>query len=359
MLKKVAHSIVMLLAVFLLSTAASARDTKAKQGPKHPVEIRISYQPAFWALPWFIATEKGWWDEFGLKPKMILFAAGAAQIAAGASGEWDVGGAGDIPAVLGGSKYGLINIAISDNEKAILTVMAGSQQEAQRYTSDPKLIAGKEIPTTLSSNGERVTVACLDKLGAKPNSYKLANLAPGDINVAMLSKRFDLAGVWAPNTYILEEAIGAKVICRGTETDVNATGRLFVTPAFAEKNPQAVARFLALYFHAVEWGRQHPDETLSYLKKFYDSMGMKVPVKNLPDEVKDHVYYSLKEQLDLYSRSGSKPSKVDAWTNDVAKFLVSKGSIPAVPKVEEYVTDKYLKMVSDDAELTKLASGGR
>jgi len=347
------------LFALLFANSALAKDGAAKSWSANPVEVRISYQPAFWALPWFLATEKRWWAEYGLKPKMVLFAAGAAQIAAGASGEWDVGGAGDIPAVLGGSKYGLINIAISDKEQAILSVMAGSADAARRYTTNPKLIAGKEIPVTLNSNQELVTVACLEKLGAKPGSYKLVNLAPGDINVAMLSRRFDLAGVWAPNTYILEKAIGAKIICRGTDTNVNATGRLFVTPAFAKKEPNAVARFLALYFRAVDWERSNPKETLSYLKKFYASMNMKVPPQNLPDEVKDHVHLGLKEQLALYARSGSSPSTVDRWTDEVAKFLVSKGSIPAVKPVDSYVTDKYLRMISENPDLLKLASDAR
>ena len=32
-------------------------------------EIKVSYQPAlYWALPFYVATEKNWWAELGLKP---------------------------------------------------------------------------------------------------------------------------------------------------------------------------------------------------------------------------------------------------------------------------------------------------
>ena len=32
-------------------------------------EIKVSYQPAlYWSLPYYIASEKGWWGELGLKP---------------------------------------------------------------------------------------------------------------------------------------------------------------------------------------------------------------------------------------------------------------------------------------------------
>lgn len=344
----------------VLATLMACGAVHAQGGEKStaPIEIRISYQPAFWALPWFIADDKGWWDKVGLKPTMTSFAAGAAQIAAGASNSWDVGGAGDIPLVLGGAKYGLLNIAISDMEPAILTIMAASDEVAQRYKSDPALFRDKQIPATLSSNGERVAVACLARMGAAAGSYRLVNLAPADINAAMLSRRFDIAAVWAPNTYILEASMGAKVICRGTDTGLTVTGRLFVTPDYAAKNAEGVARFLALYFHAIEWQKAHPKETLEYLAKFYEKMGVKVPANNLVDEVRDHPHPTLQEQLKLYDRGTGGTSKVDDWTDEVAKFLVDKGSIPSAPATKSYVTDKFLKMVADNPVLMKFATDG-
>ena len=37
--------------------------------------IGVSYQPAvYWAVPYYIATEKGWWKEVGLDPKFTTFA---------------------------------------------------------------------------------------------------------------------------------------------------------------------------------------------------------------------------------------------------------------------------------------------
>ena len=49
--------------------------------------IKISYQPAlYWAMPFHIATEKGWWKEVGLAPEFSTFPAGVPQIAASAAG---------------------------------------------------------------------------------------------------------------------------------------------------------------------------------------------------------------------------------------------------------------------------------
>ena len=48
-------------------------------------EIKVSYQPAlYWALPFYVASEKGWWAELGLSPTFSTFPAGVPQIAASA-----------------------------------------------------------------------------------------------------------------------------------------------------------------------------------------------------------------------------------------------------------------------------------
>ena len=74
----------------------------AAQAQPALAEIKVSYQPAlYWALPFFVATEKNWWAEVGLKPVFSTFPAGVPQIAAVASKSWDVGGTGSVPAVLG------------------------------------------------------------------------------------------------------------------------------------------------------------------------------------------------------------------------------------------------------------------
>ena len=60
--------------------------SRRRRRPSALTEIKVSYQPAlYWALPFYVATEKGWWAEVGLKPVFSTFPAGVPQIAASAS----------------------------------------------------------------------------------------------------------------------------------------------------------------------------------------------------------------------------------------------------------------------------------
>src|SRR5690349_23767548 len=100
-------------------------------------EIKVSYQPAlYWSLPFYVATEKGWWQELGLKPAFSTFPAGVPQIAASASKSWDVGGAGSVPAVLGAARYQLVTIGITNDESVGNALMA-TRDKADAITRNP------------------------------------------------------------------------------------------------------------------------------------------------------------------------------------------------------------------------------
>src|SRR5581483_9977633 len=105
-----------LVAVCAAFSAARAADSGAA--------INVSYQPTnYWALPFYLASEKGWWQRVGLNPTFSKFPAGAPQVAAAASGSWDVGSTGSVPAVLGAARYNILTIGISNDESATNALM--------------------------------------------------------------------------------------------------------------------------------------------------------------------------------------------------------------------------------------------
>lgn len=317
--------------------------------------IRVAQQPQRWALEWYIASQKGWWKEVGLEPVMSIFASGAVEIGAGASGSWDVGGAGNIPSLLGASKYGLITIGVADGEAAIITIMA-TKDKADEYLKNPGLLKGRTIPVTTNSTGQWGAAECLaKKFGLKPDEYRFLNLSPPDINAAMMSGKYDVTEAWAPNTYILEEAIGAKVICTGAELNMPIHSYLFTTAEFAKRNPEAVAKFLAVYLRAVAWERTHPKETEEYLKEYFNSVGVKFPDKYLSQELHDRPAFTLAEQLKIFE-GGTGKSEISKWWNEVGQFMVSVRVVNKIPDPAINLTDKYLLMVDNDPKLKAFAN---
>ena len=190
----------LLTAAAAVVAAAFAAPTGA-EAQQAPTKIKISYQPAvYWALPFYVATEKGWWKEAGLEPEFSTFPAGAPQVAAAQAKAWDVGGTGSVPAVLGASRFGLITIGLTNDESKTSALMVrGDKFEALK--ANPAGIKGQRILTTTNSTVHYAALNCLKKWGLEAKDVEFVNLGQAQIISALSSNNGDIAGVWAPNIY--------------------------------------------------------------------------------------------------------------------------------------------------------------
>ena len=185
------------LRALTLAVIAAAGTT----GAQAQTEIKVSYQPAlYWALPFYVATEKNWWAEVGLKPVFSTFPAGVPQIAASASKSWDVGGTGSVPAVLGHVRFGIKTIGVTNDESAGNALLARKEM-VDKFSKDPASIKGQTIVLTANSTGDYAVQSCLKKWGIAKADVTIKNMGQAEIISAMSSGNADLGGLWAPNIY--------------------------------------------------------------------------------------------------------------------------------------------------------------
>lgn len=317
--------------------------------------IKVSYQPAlYWALPFYVATEKGWWAELGLKPEFSIFPAGVPQMAASASKSWDVGGTGSVPAVLGSQRFGIKTIGLTNDESQANVLMVSKSRYAQ-VKADPKLLKGQTIVLTSNSTGDYAVQACLKKFGLSKDDVTLKNMGQAEIISAMSSGNADYGGVWAPNDYTLEEKAGAKVLCTGKDGGAVVPGALIVRGDYAKEHPENVAKFLAIYLRAWAWMNAHRPQALEMMKKFYAQGGVSISEASMEQEFNTRPTFDLKQQLQAMDRAKG-PSEMDRWFTDIAKFMHAAGSLSTVPAAHSYITDTYMKRVEADPKLAAFAS---
>jgi NitT/TauT family transport system substrate-binding protein len=317
--------------------------------------IKVSYQPAvYWALPYYVATEKKFWNDAGLEPEFSTFPAGAPQVAAAQAKSWDVGGTGSVPAVLGAARFGLLTIGITNDEsKANVLMVRGDKYEAVQ--KDPSSIKGQKILLTSNSTGDYAVQACLKKWGITKADVQLVNLGQPQIISAITSNNGDFAGVWAPNMYTLAEKGGAKLLCSGYDARAVVPGALVARPDFAKEKPDLVARYLAVYLRAWAWIKAHPKEAREMMKTFYSQGGVEISDQGMTSEFSDRPVFSLDEQLSNTDRSAGR-SKVDTWFGDIGEFMKAVGTIPEVPDGKSFIDDTYLKKVAADPALKAMAT---
>ena len=318
-------------------------------------EIKVSYQPAlYWALPFYIATEKGWWAEVGLKPVFSTFPAGVPQIAASASKSWDVGGTGSVPAVLGHVRFGIKTIGITNDESAGNALLARKDM-ADKFAKDPASIKGQTIVLTANSTGDYAVQSCLKKWGVAKADVTLKNMGQAEIISAMSSNNADLGGLWAPNIYTLEEKSGGRLLCSGKEGGAVIPGALIARGDYAEQNPENVAKFLAVYLRAWKWANAHKPEAIAMMRKFYEQGGVTISDASLKKEFDTRPTFDLAQQLAKLDRARGN-SDADVWFGQIAIFMRGTGAIQTVPQPTDFVTDTYMKRVQADAKLREFAN---
>ncbi|PTM40996.1 ABC transporter substrate-binding protein [Bosea sp. 124] len=317
--------------------------------------IGVSYQPSlYWALPFHYATVKGWWKDVGLTPNFSTFPAGAPQIAASAAKSWDVGGTGSVPAVLGAVRFNILTIGLTNDESKTNAMMVrGDKFDAIK--ADPKLLKGQKLLLTTNSTVDYAARKCLTKFGLQQADMQFVNLGQAQIITAVTSNNGDVAGVWAPNTYTLEERANAKYLCSGADADAIVPGALIVRADFAKERPDDVAKFLAVFLRGWSWAKANPAEARTLALEFYKQGGLEVTAKAMDQEFALRPTFGLDEQMKLMARA-SGASTVDGWFSEIGKFITEVGTIPSNPDAKSYLTDDFLKRVAADARLKAFAT---
>ena len=343
---KIKSALAALAATWLIAPAVQAQPLQ---------EIKVSYQPAlYWALPFFVATEKNWWAEVGLKPVFSTFPAGVPQIAASASKSWDVGGTGSVPAVLGHVRFGIKTIGLTNDESAGNALLV-RKEVADKIAKNPASIKGQTILLTANSTGDYAVQSCLKKYGINKADVTIKNMGQAEIISAMSSNNADLAGLWAPNIYTLEEKAGAKVLCSGKDGGVVVPGALIARGEYAEQNPENVAKFLAVYLRAWKWMGAHKPEAIQMMQKFYAQGGVTISEASMKKEFDTRPTFDLAQQLARMDRTRGN-SDVDSWFTQIGIFMRGTGAIQVMPQANDYITDSFMKRVQADPKLRNFAN---
>ena len=318
--------------------------------------LRISYQPSNWGVVFYVAVKEGFFNQVGLDTKSSVFQSGAPQVAAGASGAWDIGGAGDLPSLTGAARYGLLTIAFADTESKG-NVLIATAALANRVAADPSALSGQTIVWPTNSTGQWVAQTCLEKkYGLKSSEYHSINLDPGAINDALSSGRYELAGTFDPFDFLLSAKIPAKVICTGEDVGIHVTSNLFVRLEYAKSHPDVVAKFLAVYFHTVAWAKMHPADWYALAGEFYAANGLSLAPEYVKLSITNRKYLTLAQELALFS--GGESSEAARWMRETNVFAKSAGIVRTMVDPKTYITDLYLSRVESDPRLKKFATSG-
>jgi len=325
-----------------------------QQEPKIPVTI--SYQPAlYWALPIYLADQRGYFDELGLDASFRTYPSGGPQVNDAVENQaWDVGGAGSVPCILG-SFQGIETVGISNDESEGNALVGNA---AGTVSWPPASMVGVPVAITPDSTGHYAVEACLAQQGFDPEEDDAFVLAEqGGVMEAMAKGDAIYGSLWAPNTYhFVEENKGASVLCHGKSAGATVPGGIMVRRAFGEERPELVAKILAAWLRAIGYmlNRKNRAKSIEYMKEFYALNGVEISYSAMQQEFETRPIYDLDGQLELMDRSTyNGVSVLDEWFTNVATFMLKRGNLDAIPDASGYITSKYMEMVKADEKLNE------
>ena len=265
---------------------------------------------------------------------------------------WDFGIAGSVPNVIGGSQ-GIFTIGISNDESATTEVVgAPGVTEWPPSVLTPEIFAG-----TPKSTGELLLRKCLVQAGLNFDDDHILFDQQGPIMDRLVTDGDpQYACLWAPNTYTYRQANPtAKVFCSGRNLDFPIYGGLMVREEYADANPDLVVKVLAAYLRGVTYMQNAEliDDVVAMSDSWHDFSGTDLTESALKEDMHLRPLFNLDQQLDHLNRNFANDYTSDADKHyiELEEFLFDHGVIANKHLPKEYVTDKYMKMLSQDPEM--------
>ncbi len=324
-------------------TAASA---STKPANKELKKFRVGYLPSTGHVLYFVAKEKGYFEEEGLDVEFSLFANSAEGLNAMKAGKLDAGSFGTAPPltfIAKGTDFTIFGGQMSQGHALI------AKPENADTFKDLKNYKGKKIGVVRLSTGDIVFRGGLKEAGLDWSKDLTINEfeSQGSVLEAVKKGTVDAGIVWPPYRKMAEDQ-GLKVVKQSGEIfKEHPCCRQVALTADIKKDPDSYLRFTTALIKAYKFYKNNLDETVEYTAKY-----IKVD-KNI---IKSEVYGD-------YISNNPDPNKegvVKFWD-----FMNKIGFISSADKIEKYInTDIFknalnnvLKSNPEDKDYLLLKSG--
>jgi sulfonate transport system substrate-binding protein len=216
------------------------------------------------AIPVYVAAEKGFWSDEGLKVNVQMFSAGRLALDALLSGNAQVMSVSETPlvfAMLQGHAIYIVATVTRHQE----TKFIGRRDQGIVSKDDLK---GKTIATLPGTNSDYFMYRLLQSANISPNDVHILSLQPPSMVSALV--RDDIAGyfAWEPHIYYGQQQLGDKAVVIGPDDLYRGRHCIAMNQDFVRKNPDTVIKILKGLIKAQDFVHEHPDEAKAIVAKY-------------------------------------------------------------------------------------------
>jgi NitT/TauT family transport system substrate-binding protein len=293
-------------------------------------KVMVGVFPTSSSLPYFVATERGFFTEQGLAPEMVRLIGGPPNVAAMISNQIE---AAAVLVTIEGMNANLLKPGVamyigvhSQNKTYQMEQFVARKGYAAEQLKDLK---GARIMSAPGPANLVAAKAILAKVGLNEGDYTIDQLDMGQHVNAMTAGTFDAGYTLEPQASTmrklgvartLEAGVIAKYILGDENGDAFAAG-CAITGDFIKNRPDVARRFAAAWKKAVAFVNENPQEARKYLAK--NTLTPEDVVDTVPmvhyfmaGELTDRHKAEFQKFIDFATAAGTLPQKVD-----IAKYL--------------------------------------
>jgi taurine transport system substrate-binding protein len=296
----------------MLATVAAASLVAGLAGAAEAKEATVGYQLIYspWAEP---IAAKRFEKETGYDIRWVKFDSGAKVITAMASGQVDIAVVGSSPIAAAASQgidFQLFWLLDDINQAEALVARDGSGVDP----AQPATLKGKTLAVPFVSTTHFHTLFALETWGIQPDELKVLNMQPNQIAAAWERGDVDAAFVWDPALARIKKS--GKVMV--TSGELSAKGKatfdgLVAMRAFAQENPEFMARFVRLI-----------DEANAAYRQQKDGLTVESPVVKANVELLGGEPQAVIDGLALYGYPSAKEQASPRWLGGGADGIAAK-----------------------------------
>lgn len=235
--------------------------------PADKIKFNIGYLPAVGHVLYFVAKEKGFYDQEGLDVELFQFTNSGEGLNAIKAGKLDAGSFGtSAPQVFIAKGIPFVNIGGMQSEGH---AVVAKPENAQQFSSLQGFV-GKKVATVRLATGDAVWRAAMSQAGIDwKTQVTIQELdSPAAVLEAVKKGAADAGLVWVPFSEMAEKQGLTLVSWSAEHMDGHVCCRVVALDDKLQTNKEAYIRFSRANIRAYDFYINHQDETLDILNKY-------------------------------------------------------------------------------------------
>ena len=229
-------------------------------------ELDLAINPVPNSALIFIAEEKGYFAEQGLKINYHNFPTGKLALDALIGGGADIATTADVPIALAGLAEQDISV-LATIEYSNNNIQVVARKDSGIIT--PADLKGKKIATTNGGGPLFFTYKFLERNKIGISDVKLVYLNPGDMVAALNKRDIDAFIVFEPSPAVAKKEIGNDKVTIFAPTDLyGETWNIVVMNNFDNQNKETIKKFIMALLKAETFLKENKEDSLEIVSKY-------------------------------------------------------------------------------------------